>query len=98
PPPPALFPYTTLFRSPCCHTSGLFFPPCCEWSRQVIHVRCTHLCLCMAPQNQIHAGHSDQPLCGATIDTPYRAISAFCAPCPLRSEEHTSELQSRENL
>src|SRR5437868_9513706 len=58
PPPPTLFPYTTLFRSP-------------------------------APFGPMHATNSPGP---ASSETP---ASATLRP---RSEEHTSELQSRFDL
>src|SRR2546430_5490105 len=57
PPRSTLFPYTTLFRSPCCHSSNA---------------------------------------------SPIERGSASCSPAApggrLRSEEHTSELQSQSNL
>src|SRR5436309_5269902 len=72
PPPPTLFPYTTLFRSP---ARGRCRPP---------------------------ARRSDSGAAGAAPSVhsrlDLRAPSYRWFQRDLRSEEHTSELQSRENL
>src|SRR3712207_8255195 len=70
PPRSTLFPYTTLFRSPC--------PPTRLWHSMPRPHRSPLLLRCPAPQ----------PLSNHRLPLQ----------CPQRSEEHTSELQSRQYL
>src|SRR5690606_40000487 len=87
PPLSTLFPYTTLFRSP----GGLHLPrrrppiPDRPRSSGVATDRSAH-------QPSFGPGHPHR-------DRAYRlAPAGQCRPSHHRSEEHTSELQSRENL
>src|SRR5690606_42083282 len=86
PPGPALFPYTSLFRSlPCARTA------CCRHREQEHHYRTPARAASSAgAEKAAHRfllnGHLRQT-------DPRRARPRRC-----RSEEHTSELQSRENL
>src|SRR5690606_40133501 len=78
-----LFPYTTLFRSPCSAPAC----PCVRPSR-----------ISRRPERDEHSRASRH-----SRPRPYRAASRFQRDPtrgnnPCRSEEHTSELQSRENL
>src|SRR3712207_8536135 len=82
PPRSTLFPYTTLFRS---HYPVLpeNFPPSCESVSVIVPVKTS-----CHPQQKM---------------TPVKKISSFLpqrqlSPLLLRSEEHTSELQSRQYL
>src|SRR5690606_41275218 len=87
PPPPTPFPYTTLFRSPSAYPGARRHAP---------------------PADQCQRRAHPRPAAGRH---PFRAPVATArrqpladAVCPkenaqrVRSEEHTSELQSRENL
>src|SRR5690606_40701674 len=78
PPPPPLFPYTTLFRS--------------QQSGGVLDFLASHASHRFVDQQHprvLHQQHADfQPL----------LLAMGQGACVLRSEEHTSELQSRENL
>src|SRR5207249_8751621 len=95
PPTPTLFPYTTLFRSlPGC---GAVLPRFSE-----------------AAGNPCHAGLGAQRVCvrsastcerrnpreapGGGVSTSFRIESQEVVAALLRSEEHTSELQSRFDL
>src|SRR5690606_41877668 len=79
PPPPhsPLFPYTTLFRSPC--------------RRIVLLLACA-----IGSAWDVTLSRPAQPHC-KTFSMAALSWSAEAAPFT-RSEEHTSELQSRENL
>src|SRR3989442_4278990 len=66
PPRSTLFPYTTLFRSPCCFATISFFS-----------ARMTYRSLLVIPRS---------------------IQGALVSDCNSRSEEHTSELQSRPHL
>src|SRR5690606_41073586 len=78
-----LFPYTTLFRS---------------WNAEIaisLISRRSRALLTFSPtkrQRLPSSGNGYHPL----RHLPSGSVSAFCLP--IRSEEHTSELQSRENL
>src|SRR5690606_41709777 len=79
PPPPALFPYTTLFRS---------LPELClaQYS--------------LAPKENARRRRTSPPQANqpAAGEPPARRRRTTSPPPGARSEEHTSELQSRENL
>src|SRR5690606_41458997 len=84
PPRPTLFPYTTLFRSS--RLAGDLSPPCPQ----------PHFC---------QAGNRGADYGGAVLAIPAGVavcltVDGACMPDRrhVRSEEHTSELQSRENL
>src|SRR5690606_41397083 len=97
PPPAALFPYTTLFRS--------------DWARPFVQLR--DLVAALRADVQVELAFLDmmQP---ALPDLAARLAAAGCGAVTIvpmflgqgghvlrdlpRSEEHTSELQSRENL
>src|SRR3712207_8861921 len=84
PPRSTLFPYTTLFRS---HQHG---DAACGW-----------LCCLVGPDQFEFAGTSS--LGQVATDRPAPPIPSLAGgkrarPSPLRSEEHTSELQSRQYL
>src|SRR5690606_40357139 len=82
PPRAALLPYTTLFRS----RSRGRWPPCptAAWCSTARWWCST------TTHGPTSSGCSDGPSsCGSTT---------WPGPCASRSEEHTSELQSRENL
>src|SRR5690606_40422445 len=90
PPTPTLFPYTTLFRS--CLSSIRFSRPCiappsaCGKRNKLIDDR--GAASGSSPQSQIAQVSDFQP----------PDVSDLRPPLTSRSEEHTSELQSRENL
>src|SRR5690606_41548950 len=84
PPSPTLFPYTTLFRSPA--PRGLLRPGTCRPKRSRSRGSRT---LPTAPGGQ----EQERPW-----PSPLNPRAAARAIVPARSEEHTSELQSRENL
>src|SRR5690606_40945241 len=96
PPMPSLSPYTTLFRSLARHVDG--GPPGepergerLQQQRRLADPR-------VAADQQHRAGH--QPAAGYPVelgDAGDRALGLRLAAGE-RSEEHTSELQSRENL
>src|SRR5690606_39361845 len=90
PPRSTLFPYTTLFRSALRR----------ERARQSAYVRRSSRSLPFAQWRRL-------PEFRRRLATQYSQLPAQPAPCSngawrrsyrLRSEEHTSELQSRENL
>src|SRR3712207_8546933 len=83
PPRSTLFPYTTLFRSPCC-MSG---PACCV--RKVTAMKMPHSAA--TAQKATDARYS-----ASTPRTP--PVISPPSATPQRSEEHTSELQSRQYL
>src|SRR5690606_39594876 len=92
PPRPTLFPYTTLFRSASTSASHWTKPPRAKTSR-----RCGRCLLRQArpcPRSQASrkaSSHASPPSCAAPARSSHTRSST-------RSEEHTSELQSRENL
>src|SRR5690606_41886097 len=88
PPPPTLFPYTTLFRS-------ASTPP--SWpsaSRTALTYRCQ-------PSRWLRSTYGSPPT-PDTISSRWPGAAATVTRRSMangrRSEEHTSELQSRENL
>src|SRR5690349_23889748 len=85
PPRSTLFPYTTLFRSRSTDPCGSPRP---FSSRRPSHVSLG----CV----------ESHPSCTGRAVTPRAGVSgppaSQCVPLPLRSEEHTSELQSRRDL
>src|SRR5690606_40634416 len=90
PPRLTLFPYTTLFRS----TGGVYK------ARERIHRIMADIRLLAIPASRSRVADSD-PNCDRFYRfAPAHAVAArctgHCSTC--RSEEHTSELQSRENL
>src|SRR5207249_11505927 len=93
PPPPTLFPYTTLFRS--C-TKAAYDP--CNDEHDCDSGNCH---LFMADGFQVCT-----TACSATLPCPNDSSGApgtcntmmICKPAAARSEEHTSELQSRFEL
>src|SRR5690606_41059190 len=92
------FPYTTLFRSDALQVAGVVLhQPAADapalFTDQVDHGA--------AAEIAFHAGHAAREQRGAARGQ--RLAGAIVDPHPvaagrLRSEEHTSELQSRENL
>src|SRR5690606_40992257 len=97
PPTPTLFPYTTLFRS---YTqNGAYFLTICSQNRISyfghIHEQIMHL----NPAGQM-IQHSWNRISERfpTIDSDMSVVMPNHIHGILRSEEHTSELQSRENL
>src|SRR5690606_41550782 len=85
PPRPTLFPYTTLFRS---HHAGL---------EAVARPLAAFHVLAGAEVGQLLAGHEHELLLVAQLASQFRHLLHQPAEIA-RSEEHTSELQSRENL
>src|SRR5207302_9243287 len=92
PPGPSLFPYTTLFRSLSLATTpigGPSIPPVSVESR---------------PRVEVWTDRGDSPYTsGQGVRTHFRAdrdafVTILRVDTDGRSEEHTSELQSRENL
>src|SRR5690606_42058644 len=86
-------PSTTLFRSPVCPICWAFrFPPVLLAARIAgLHPRhCRILALGLADGGECTAA--------APCPWPRRTVLARLRSEPQRSEEHTSELQSRENL
>src|SRR5690606_39990815 len=82
PPTPTLFPYTTLFRS-------------CAWARLRSHPGAA----AMTASTPLHLS-AEAPLRtieAALLGALFLGVVAMLS-LPARSEEHTSELQSRENL
>src|SRR5690606_41413289 len=82
PPPPSLFPYTTLFRS-LNHTDVARF-------------------LASDRVQRTAAGQPRRPSSGNALRSSIRGLTSYLHAAGLtranRSEEHTSELQSREKL
>src|SRR5690606_41045419 len=87
PPRSTLFPYTTLFRS--LRRTGRLVSYLLQSSslRNLLHPHPHHLNRSRHIGCPHHSCHVKQPHVGGKP----------CSP-PVRSEEHTSELQSRENL
>src|SRR5690554_7786119 len=83
PPRSTLFPYTTLFRSHQKMPKGLNHAPCCIWP--------------LMPAHEYYPGRSNiQTKPQQSRKQQYRR--KCCEIQRLRSEEHTSELQSRPHL
>src|SRR5207302_7919870 len=90
PPRPPLFPYTTLFRSPGPHREGT------RLRRRGQECVLRHDDLLGVGQAQWAKGRGTPAGCPGR-DRGAKATSRGLRPLE-RSEEHTSELQSRENL
>src|SRR5439155_26070858 len=89
PPPSTLFPYTTLFRSP----STVAEPP--SPTTTVVAPRSTHSQISSpTPRVVVRRGSSSS---GPSSAMPHAVLGPDELD-PLRSEEHTSELQSRGHL
>src|SRR3712207_9361354 len=94
PPRSTLFPYTTLFRS---QTFGYPIPAGTDQLRSLPWVSGINAVSLRFAQNV--AGAVDQgDLVVRGINTPNHAVSGFSYDAATRSEEHTSELQSRQYL
>src|SRR5439155_26573687 len=92
PPQPTLFPYTTLFRSPC---------------HRATHVLARHVWVAAPPEGGVDRPGADRAGAGGRhhrrggdpgVDEPLGPESAPERPESERSEEHTFELQSRGHL
>src|SRR3712207_7099861 len=83
PPRSTLFPYTTLFRSRISPT----MPPVGCWTFLTLVSTTTWPVAMTAPDRDVVAAQTPKP--------PNRTTTT---PIPARSEEHTSELQSRQYL
>src|SRR5690606_42027649 len=82
PPTSTLFPYTTLFRSP-----------------TASRCRCASCSTACWPPPARRRSHAASPSGPPTASARWPNGCGRCCACPAsRSEEHTSELQSRENL
>src|SRR5690606_40812103 len=97
-PPPTLFPYTTLFRSQACFTMTWLLNPANGWRffSYISH----KLLRWFVPHLMLVALLSDLMLLEQGIYCVLLALQVTFYALALygRSEEHTSELQSRENL
>src|SRR5690606_40119237 len=84
-----LFPYTTLFRSSPTAPTAATRRSCA-----------TRTAVGPAPANRARTGRRRATEARARVSPParYGPAPRRAAPAPARSEEHTSELQSRENL
>src|SRR5690606_40074432 len=92
PPPPrsTLFPYTTLFRSnTTTRTSGREYRPVKKSQSSCTRPSFRALSL----SGRFMVAQTTSPSCCTC-----RYLYVMRPPFPFRSEEHTSELQSRENL
>src|SRR3712207_7711250 len=85
PPRSTLFPYTTLFRSPC----RLLWKPVPSNQSAAVRKPTAELC-CVHFQIQVPNS--------ARVSARSIRSSTFAFPSTSRSEEHTSELQSRQYL
>src|SRR5207249_10008658 len=95
-PLPTLFPYTTLFRSP----PGEGKASKHSWPRAASCGSAAHVSgvLVLAPRRRL-LFCSDRVLVAHSQETSaYAHVPPWCALPPRRSEEHTSELQSRFDL
>src|SRR3712207_7095612 len=90
PPRSTLFPYTTLFRSEAC---GAFAQPYRSLSSSIGPYGRALLMQVGIP----HFQGRTPPLVRRSSSAPPHALPSMLAP-PNRSEEHTSELQSRQYL
>src|SRR3712207_9488184 len=94
PPRSTLFPYTTLFRSP--HLAGALFDKLADTGMVHVPYRGTGPVYAELRRGDVHA----------LMDVPSTAaphlqggtVRALAVTSPARSEEHTSELQSRQYL
>src|SRR5690606_40795598 len=89
-PQPPLFPYTTLFRSfgPCAFECGPSTPVIMNCARGNF-----------SPSMPMNGIEPPSPMyIGGSPKNSWLAVSIACSSHGARSEEHTSELQSRENL
>src|SRR5690606_41976580 len=88
PPRPTLFPYTTLFRSRLRQKGA---SPCPEWATHGLEAG-------TCPRGRTRrASTSSTSAIAPPITGSWAAVRRGCSWIS-RSEEHTSELQSRENL
>src|SRR5206468_10264110 len=85
PPPPPLFPYTTLFRSHRLLLVGLVLPPFLPG-------------LAVLLLSGGRAGVAALVVAQVLLFLPHAYLALANALAALRSEEHTSELQSRSDL
>src|SRR5690554_7781683 len=85
PPRSTLFPYTTLFRSYTCNNRRWAFNILWFWKRNINFVLCCRIPVVKWGDNTVNYGFCCREL----------LCNYFC---PWRSEEHTSELQSRPHL
>src|SRR5690606_40579285 len=95
---PTLFPYTTLFRS------SKFSPKCsrdtasARNSPRESHLKwpsCKNCCICLGADPPAPVSNNPPPFIRGTMDNIFALVPNSRIG---RSEEHTSELQSRENL
>src|SRR5690606_41971107 len=87
-----LFPYTTLFRSRYAAHAAAFVPACRDaWP--AIAASLPREKRCKMPHVNLLVASAYYDMLGASMLTIPGRVG-----CVLRSEEHTSELQSRENL
>src|SRR5207302_3252486 len=89
PPPSPLFPYTTLFRSPQIRPR--------EYDRALVPPP-RETALSVLAQCAVEASFCLRRLVPRRKSAKLRPAPEWLAEAPRRSEEHTSELQSRENL
>src|SRR5690606_40339684 len=98
PPRPTLFPYTTLFRSDPATRRNLELVETLSGQRDGALLGCIDLTLTGAGARLL-AQRLQAPLTDAKeIADRHDAVAWLVDGVRLRSEEHTSELQSRENL
>src|SRR5690606_39765395 len=94
PPTPTLLPYTTLFRSP--------FPQVRRGRFCGHHALCHNLLFPVEPEQEPSGrecpGHQPDQIPGEQYDESIGGYEEPVHRIDQRSEEHTSELQSRENL
>src|SRR5207249_9684207 len=84
-------PYTTLFRSRC-HSPPPSTPP----PRRRRHGPCTS---CRRPQSRLApCARASRPCCACSARRSPKPKTRRSSSTPRRSEEHTSELQSRFDL
>src|SRR5690606_39771411 len=93
PPRSPLFPYTTLFRSP---VFLVLTRICGQQTRS--RLRPFRAKASSGPDRKYRTLSSRRFASMSRACTALRCESQVDAPTPRRSEEHTSELQSRENL
>src|SRR5690606_41905542 len=89
-----LFPYTTLFRSDfSSKTSKINVPVLIISGKKDYAIGVNHYKLMKFPQQKVVLINGAHALYAEHTKELYRKVKPF-----IRSEEHTSELQSRENL